>query len=178
MRDRFNASPTKREQREAGAIAVVSTPSDATRTTLAITLEVSPTSNAEQLQTVTISENGAATTTFSSRAITTGKRLRFQLFALQVECLGSDIGPQRAYLRLRSEPAAPTTAASPLQLIVPAGCNGGIVNASAREQVEIADGFDLTGDGDTTFGFTLECPDYVAGTGTLRVKATILAFEY
>lgn len=127
---------------------------------------------------MTLSENGAAITTFSSRIITSARRLRFQMFSLHVECLGSDTAPQRAYLRLRTEPSAATTTASPLQLILATGCNGGVVKASAREQIEVADGLDLTGDGDTTFGFTLECPDYVAGTGTLRVRASILAFEY
>jgi hypothetical protein len=180
VRSTFSAKPIRREQDAGGAVAVISTPSDASRTTLAITLEATPTTTAETLQTMTLSVNGAATSTFASRAITLAKRVRFQVFALQVECLGSGTNPapQRAYLRLRSEPAGATTAASPLQLILSAGCDGGAVKASHREMIEVSDGFDLSGDGDTTFGFTLECPDYVAGTATLRVKATVLAFEY
>ena len=178
MRSRFDAKPDRRQQAEAGAIAVISTPSDASRTTLAITLEATPTTTAETLQTVQLSLSGATPAPFTSRTITTGKRVRFQALSLTVEALGSDTGPQRAYLRLRSEPAAATTAASPLQLILACAFNGGVVKGSSRELIEIADGFDLSGDGDTTYGFTLECPDYVAGTGTLQVKATILAFEY
>jgi hypothetical protein len=177
MRSSFAPRPQRLQQVEAGAIAVISTPSDASRTTLAITLEATPTATAETLQTMQLSVNGGAPSSFSSHLITSGKRVRFQVFALDVEALGSGTAPQRAYLRMRSEPAGPTTASSPVQAILSSGCNGAI-NSTARETIEISDGFDLSGDGNRTFGFTLECPDYVATTATLRVKATILAFEY
>jgi hypothetical protein len=178
MRSRFSAKPEKRPQFEAGSIATVSTPVTDVRTTLAITLEVTPAAAAETLQTMTISVAGAAPTTFSSRTITSGKKLRIQAIFLHVEGNGSDTAPKRAYLRVRSAVTGATSTSSPLQAIVAAAANDIVVNASGHAFVEFPDGLELIGDGNRTFGFTLECPDYAASTGTMKVKATILAFEY
>lgn len=196
MRDFHVARPQKREQLPAGvsSVAVSAAPpltkgsqdangysvqdlKDAGRTVLAITLEATAAGAAEALATMTVSVSGAATSTFSSRSITSAKRLRLQLVMLEVEALGTGTAPQRAYLRLRSEPSGATTTSSPLQMIIAAATNDAIVKASAQSKVDIPDGFELSG-ASRTFGFTLECPDYVATTGEVRVKATILAFEY
>jgi hypothetical protein len=177
VRSRFKANPQKIPQSEAGQVAVV-LPTDNNRSALAITLEATASSAAEALATMTLSVAGAATSTFSSRLITSGKRLRFQLLSLQVESIGSGPAIQRAYLRLRSNPSGATVAASPLQLILAAGANAPAIKASDHASLPIPDGFDLVGDGNRTFGFTLETPDYVSGTGEVRVKASILAFEF
>lgn len=162
----------------AAAVAMRDVKDAAGRTTLALTLEAAPAAAAEALATMTLSLGGAATTAFSSRVIASGKRLRISAAVLHVEALGSGTAPQRAYLRMRSNGAGATVAASPLQWLLPVAVSPAAVNAGAQAALPLPDGFELAGDGTRTFGFTLECPDYVAVTATLRVKATILALEY
>lgn len=151
---------------------------DAGRTTLAMTAEFAFAQTAETLLTMTLSSNGATTTTFTSRTITSGKRFRVQSAILQVELLGSGTTPQRAYLRMRANTAGATTASSPLQWILPCGVTTAIVKATNWASLEIPDGFELAGDGTATFGFTLETPEWVTTTATGRAKITVFGFEY
>lgn len=176
MRGQRDAKPERRLQTEAGASAVV-TSVDEARTVLAITLEATVSSITEDLQTMAVSIDGAPTVPLNSYEITAGKRLRIQSIFLHVEGNGADTTPKRAYLRLRSNPSGAATTASPLQLVLAAATNQTVVNASGHAAMPIPDGFELPGDGNREVGFTLECPDYVASLGTMKVKASIIAFE-
>lgn len=151
---------------------------DAGRSTLCMTAEFTFAQVAETLLTLTLSADGAATSTFSSRVITNGKKFRIQSISATVESLGSGTAPQRAYLRLRRNTAGATTAASPLQGV------WGFVNATAivksgfSMDYEVPDGLEMNGDGTGTFGFTLETPDWVTSTATGRIKITIIGVEF
>lgn len=151
---------------------------DAGRTTLAMTSEFTFAQTSETLLTMTLSSNSGATTTFSSRVITSGKRLRLQTAVLEVEGLGSGTAPQRAYLRMKSNTAGATTTSSPLQQVFGCGVTTAIVKASNTCMVDFPDGFELAGDGTATFGFSLETPDWVVTTATGRAKITVIGFEY
>lgn len=151
---------------------------DAGRTTLAMTAEFAFAQTAETLLTMTLSANSAATSTFTSRVITSGKRLRIQTAIIQVETLGSGTAPQRAYLRMKANTAGATTTSSPLQWILPVANNTAIVKSGNWAALDFPDGFELAGDGTATFGFSLETPDWVNTTATARAKITVIGFEY
>lgn len=151
---------------------------DAGRSCLAMTAEFAFAQTAETLLTMTLSTDGAATTTFSSRVITSGKKFRIQSVHIEVETLGSGTAPQRAYLRLRRNNAGATVAGSPLQAVWCCVNNTAIVKSAAFMDYEYPDGMEMNGDGTATFGFTLETPDWVTTTGTGRAKITVIGYEY
>jgi hypothetical protein len=151
---------------------------DAGRSCLAMTAEFAFAQTAETLLTMTLSVDGAATSTFSSRAITSGKKFRLQSVTIEVESLGSGTAPQRAYLRLRRNTAGATTASSALQAVWGCVNNTAIVKSAAFMDYEVPDGLEMNGDGTATFGFTLETPDWVSSTATGRAKMTMIGFEF
>jgi hypothetical protein len=151
---------------------------DSGRTTLALTIEVAGAATSEALATVTESRNGAATATFTSKLITSGKRIRFTNVTLEVETLGSGTAPQRVYLRLRVNTAGATTASSPQQAVWCAINNAAIVKSGAIANYDIPDGLEFAGDGTATYGFTLQFPDWVSSTATAAAKITVIGFEY
>jgi hypothetical protein len=151
---------------------------DAGRTTIALTIEAAGAATTEGLATVTESRNGAATATFTSKVITSGKKIRFQSVAMEVETLGSGTAPQRVWLRLRVNTAGATTTSSPQQSVWSVVNNTAVVKSGATAFFSVLDGLEYTGDGTATYGLTLTFPDWVATTGTVQVKITIFAFEY
>jgi hypothetical protein len=151
---------------------------DAGRNTIALTAEFTFAQTAETLLTMTLSQNGGATTTFTSRTITSGKKFRITSMQMIVESLGSGTAPQRAYLRLRVNTAGATTTASPLQAILGVGVTTAIVKASEKGILEFPEGLEFNGDGTATFGFSLETPDWVTTTATGRAKITVIGYEY
>jgi hypothetical protein len=151
---------------------------DGGRSCLAMTAEFTFAQVAETLLTMTLSVDGAATSTFSSRVITNGKKFRLQSITIEVETLGTGTAPQRAYLRLRRNTAGATTASSALQAVWGCVNNTAIVKSAAFMDYEVPDGLEMNGDGTATFGFTLETPDWVTTTATGRAKITAIGFEY
>jgi hypothetical protein len=151
---------------------------DAGRSCLAMTAEFTFAQTAETLLTMTLSTDGAATTTFSSRVITSGKKFRIQSVNITVESLGSGTAPQRAYLRLRRNTAGATTASSALQAIWSCINSTAVVKSGYSMDYEVPDALEMTGDGTGTFGFTLETPDWVTTTATGRAKITVIGYEY
>jgi hypothetical protein len=127
---------------------------------------------------MTLSADGAATTTFSSRVITSGKKFRIQAVSATVESLGSGTAPQRAYLRLRRNTAGATTASSALQAVWGFVNSTAVVKSGFSMDYEVPDGLEMSGDGTGTFGFTLETPDWVTSTATGRIKITVIGYEY
>ena len=156
---------------------------DAGRLTIALTIEFAFAQTAETLLTVTESRGGAATGTFTSKVITSGKRIRFTGGHAIIETLGTGTTvPQRMYLRLRTNNAGATTAASPLQFVWGLGISTGSaaipLKSSNAAPIVISDGVEYAGDGTATYGLTLETPDWVVTTGTGRCKITLYGFEY
>lgn len=151
---------------------------DSGRTTIALTSEFSFAQTAETLLTMTVSASGAATTTFTSRTITSGKRFRITHVSFDCEILGSGTAPQRAYLRLRVNTAGATTTSSPLQGVWGCVDSTAVVKSGASANYDIPDGIEFAGDGTATFGLTLETPDWVTSTATGRAKITVIGFEY
>jgi hypothetical protein len=151
---------------------------DAGRSSLAMTAEFTFAQTAETLLTMTFSADGAATSTFSSRVVTSGKTMRFQQVMIELESLGSGTAPQRAYLRLRRNNSGATTASSPLQSVWSCVNSTAVVKSGNQVAFDIPDGLEIVGDGTKTFGFTLETPDWVATTATGRAKITVIGFEY
>lgn len=151
---------------------------DAGRSSICMTAEFTFAQVAETLLTMTLSIDGAAISTFTSRTITSGKRMRIQSGTFEIETLGSGTAPQRAYLRLRVNTAGATTTSSPLQTVRSCVNNAAIVKSGAVVPLDIPDGLEFAGNGTTTFGFTLETPDWITVTATGRAKITITAYEY
>jgi hypothetical protein len=151
---------------------------DAGRSSIAMTAEFAFAQTAETLLTVTVSVAGAATSTFTSRTITSGKRFRVLSIGMTVETLGTGTAPQRAYLRLRVNTAGATTASSPLQGVWGCVNNPAVVKTGAMVNYTVPEGLEFTGDGTATFGLTLETPDWIVTTATGRAKITVIGYEY
>jgi hypothetical protein len=151
---------------------------DSGRTTIGLTIEVAGAATTEALATVTESRNGATATAFTSKVITSGKRIRFSAVIMEVETLGSGTAPQRAYLRLRVNTAGATIATSPIQAVFPIVNNTAVVKSGNMMIYDIPDGMEFAGDGTATYGFTLQFPDWIVTTATVQVKISIIAFEY
>jgi hypothetical protein len=151
---------------------------DAGRVAICLTAEFTFAQTAETLLTMTESRDGGATATFTSKLITSGKRLRIAAIFMEVESLGSGTAPQRAYLRLRVNTAGATIASSPLQGVWSCVNSTAVVKSGNQVSFMIPDGLEYLGDGTKTYGFTLETPDWVTATATGRAKITIILFEY
>jgi len=151
---------------------------DSGRVNIMWTAEFTHAQVAETLLTITESRDGAAVTTFSSKAVTNGKRLRITSIAMEVESLGTGTTPQRAYLRMRFNTGGAATTSSPLQGVWGLGVTSAIVKASEKEAWQFPDGIEFLGDGTKQIGFSLETPDWVVTTATGRTKITITGFEY
>lgn len=151
---------------------------DAGRVNIAWTIEVAGAATAEALATVTESRDGAATTTFTSKVVTNGKRLRITSMQMAVETLGSGTAPQRVYLRMRFNTAGAVTTASPIQTSWECANNPAVVKTATSIDANFPDGIEFLGDGTKQIGFTLTFPDWVTTTATVQTKITITAFEY
>jgi len=153
---------------------------DAGRVNICWTAEFAFAQTAETLLTITESRDGAATTTFTTKVVTSGKRLRITSMLLEVETLGTGTTvPQRCYLRMRFNTAGAVTASSPLQFVGGVGAQPpAILKTAGWEAWSFPDGIEYLGDGTKQIGFTLESPDWVVTTQTGRAKVTITAFEY
>lgn len=153
---------------------------DAGRVNIAWTAEFAFAQVAETLLTITQSLDGAATSTFTTRVVTSGKRLRITSISLEDETLGTGTTvPQRCYLRMRFNTVGAVTTASPLQGVWGVGAQPpAILKTSAWGSWPFPDGVEYLGDGTKQIGFTLETPDWVVTTQTGRAKVTITAFEY
>ena len=95
---------------------------DAGRVNIMWTAEFLATAATEALLTLTESRDGAATTTFTSKVVTNGKRLRITHISINVECT-TGTALQRAIARLRFNTAGAVTTASPLQAIAATSTN-------------------------------------------------------
>jgi hypothetical protein len=150
---------------------------DAGRVNIAWTAEFAPAATAEALLTVTESRDGAATTTFTTKVVTSGKRLRITGISIVVEnTLGTN--PKRAKLRLRFNTAGAVTTASPLQGTWAASVSTAANTLGMPAIEEFTDGMEFLGDGTKQIGFTLEFPDWVSAAQTGKIYMTCTAFEY
>lgn len=151
---------------------------DSGRVNIAWTIEATGAATAEALATVTESRDGAATTTFTTKVVTSGKRLRITSMNMAVETLGTGTAPQRVYLRMRFNTAGAVIASSPLQVTLMCANNPAVVKTGTSIASQFPDGIEFLGDGTKQIGFTLTFPDWVVTTATVQTKITITAFEY
>jgi hypothetical protein len=150
---------------------------DSGRVNIMWTLEFAPAAVAEALMTMTESRDGAAVTTFTTKVVTSGKRLRITSWTMTTEnTLG--VNPKRAKLRMKYNTAGAVTTASPLQANLVASVPGVVNTVGAPAMDDFPDGIEFLGDGTKQIGFTLEFPDWVTGTQTGKVYVTIFGFEY
>jgi hypothetical protein len=161
-----------------GAVALATQDlKDSGRVAILWTAEFSPAAVAEALLTITESRDGAAVTTFTTKVVTTGKRLRISAVSLVVEnTLG--VNPKRAKLRMRFNTAGAVTTASPLQGTWAVAVATAVNTICGTAVVPIPDGVEYLGDGTKQIGFTLEFPDWVTAAQTGKVYVTIAGFEY
>lgn len=151
---------------------------DSGRVNIAWTVEVAGAATAEALATVTESRDGAATSTFTTKVVTNGKRLRITSVQMAVETLGTGTAPQRVYLRMRFNTAGAVTTGSPIQASWECANNPAVVKTASSFAAAFPDGIEYLGDGTKQIGFTLTFPDWVTTTATVQAKITITAFEY
>lgn len=133
-------------------------------------------SASEGMVTVTASVNGAATTTYSSYTITSGKYLYIPNVNWSVyNSTGSVI--QQNFLRIRVNTAGAAVVASPLQFT-----NALITLAAASSlvwaNVDIPNGLIFLGNGTTSIGVSWLSPQYSAGTVVSTLSLTMNMFEY
>lgn len=150
---------------------------DSGRVNIMWTLEFSPAAIAEALMTMTESRDGAAVTTFTTKVVTSGKRLHITSWNMCVEnTLG--VNPKRAKLRMRFNTAGAVTTASPLQANLIASVATAVNTVGTTALDDFPDGIEYLGDGTKQIGFTLEFPDWVTAAQTGKVYVTIFGFEY
>jgi hypothetical protein len=136
-----------------------------------------PGATSETLQTVTESRDGAATTTFTSQTVTSGKRLRLTSVMFAIEGAGGTPAVSRGRLRIRFNTAGAVTTSSPLQFVLPLS---GAATAKSVTSVfdDLPDGVEFLGDGTKQIGITIESPDWVTTTNIPVFYASIFGFEY
>jgi hypothetical protein len=150
---------------------------DAGRVNIMWTLEFAPAAVAEALMTMTESRDGAAVTTYTTKVVTSGKRLRITSLSMVVEnTLG--VNPKRAKLRMKFNTAGPVTTASPLQGTWAASVATAVNTIGTSLLEDFPDGIEYLGDGTKQIGFTLEFPDWVTVAQTGKVYVTVFAYEY
>jgi hypothetical protein len=151
---------------------------DAGRTTISWTVDKFPSvATAEALLTVTESRNGAATTTFSSVLVTSGKRLRIQsISAFLKNTTGTAL--QTCHIGLRFNTAGAVTTSSPLIWRGALGTNVALALASTQMDWEFPDGMEFLGDGTKQWGLSAAFPEWVTGSAVASLTCAICAFEY
>ena len=135
------------------------------------------TATSEALLTVTESRDGAATTTFTSKVVTSGKRLRITSITVAVEAAGSAPAVSRNFVRLRFNTAGAVTTASPLQVILPVSSSATAKTITTQFD-DFPDGIEFLGDGTKQIGVTLESPDWVTAANTPTVTVSVFGYEY
>jgi hypothetical protein len=139
----------------------------------------------DALLTVTESRDGAATTTFTSKVITSGKRLRLQACHLTYEFAGTTVANLRPiYVRIRINTAGAATTASPL--VCTLGVAPDVVYSTAAillgggvsQEYTFPDGFEFLGDGTKQIGITAIAPGWVTTTTLPILTMSIVGFEY
>jgi hypothetical protein len=161
-----------------GSFALVTQPmADTGRTSRMFTASVASTATAETLITLTFSNALAATSTCSSCAVTSGKRLRIQtLTASARNSTGTAAG--NVTLILRAAVAGATSTASPLQWRSTVNVPASAVSVLFPD-AHIPDGFEIDANGGTnTFGLTITDPHWVAATAITTFDISIIAYEY
>jgi hypothetical protein len=131
----------------------------------------------ELLLTVTESEGGAATTTFTSRTIVSGKTMRLTALALSLENTGGTPIIMRCYFGIRVQLAGATTTSSPL--VYRTGLS--VTNAAkniATTSYSFPDGYEFAGNGTNTIGVTAILPDYVVTTQLAKLTMALYSYEY
>jgi hypothetical protein len=152
---------------------------DSGRVNIMWTAEFAATAVAEALLTLTESRDGATTTTFTTKVITSGKRLRITSISLSVESGGSTgTAIQRSILRMRFNTAGAVTASSPLQGVWEVGTQSAVLKATSNILDDFPDGIEYLGDGTKQIGFTLTNPDWVVTTNIPTTRVTIFGYEY
>jgi hypothetical protein len=139
----------------------------------------------DALLTVTESRDGAATTTFTSKVITSGKRLRLQTCHLCYEINGTTVANIRPiYVRIRINTAGAATASSPLVAnlaVVPAAIYSTAVvtlGGGVTQEYTFPDGFEFLGDGTKQIGISSIAPGWVTTTTLPKISMSIIGFEY
>jgi hypothetical protein len=152
---------------------------DAGRTTLSWVVDkFAAVATAEALLTVTESRNGAATSTWTSVLVTSGKRLRIQSISAFLK-VTTGTALQTCHLGLRFNTAGAATASSPL---IWRGALGTTVVAtalaSAQMDWEFPDGLEMLGDGTKQIGISAAFPEWVTATAVPTLTLVCIAFEY
>jgi hypothetical protein len=151
---------------------------DAGRTTISWTVDkFASVATAEALLTVTESRNGAATSTFTSVLVTSGKRLRIQsISAFLKTTTGTAL--QTCHIGVRFNTAGAVTTSSPLVWRGALGTNVALALASAQMDWEFPDGLEFLGDGTKQWGLSAAFPEWVTGSAVATISLSLIAFEY
>lgn len=151
---------------------------DAGRVNIAWTIDQFVTTIAtEQIATVTESRDGAATTTFTSKTITNGKRLRLTHMTASFYAGGSTPATSRIAIKLRVNTAGAVAASSPLQYVLVGGLTA-TAKITSTYTVNFPDGMEFAGNGTSQIGVSITSIDWVTSTNTPVVSLSIFGFEY
>lgn len=152
---------------------------DAGRTNIMWTIDNQAiTAVAETLTTITESRDGSTTSTFTSKVITSGKKLRINSFFASIDAGGTTPAISRCSFKIRVNNSGTVTTASPLQSILKLPHLPGAAKNSVNNFVNYFDGIEFTGDGTKQIGITVLCPDWVITTNVPVISLTVFAFEY
>lgn len=159
---------------------------DSGRVTVAWTVEqLTATTATDTLMTITESRDGAATTTFTSKTITSGKRLRLQTCHLTYAINGTTVANLKPiYVRIRFNTAGAVTTSSPLIAelgVVPSvtySTAAILLGGGAVANYEFPDGFEFLGDGTKQIGISAAAVGWVTTTTLPILTMTMLGFEY
>src|SRR5208282_3947711 len=145
---------------------------DAGRNVICWTVDQFPAATAaDTMLTVTASVNGAATSTYSSYTITSGKYLYLQSMVLTYEINGTTVATVRPiYVRFRVNTAGACVVASPIQVnvgVVPSvaySTAAALLGGGASQEYVFQNGLSFLGNGTTSVGFSSMAPGWVTTT--------------
>jgi hypothetical protein len=151
---------------------------DSGRTTLSwIVDRFASTVATEALLTVTESRNGAATSTWTSVLVTSGKRLRIQHISAYLKTT-TGTALQTCHIGIRFNTAGAATASSPLVWRGALGIPQATLLASWQSNWDIPDGLEFLGDGTKQIGISAIFPEWVTGSAVATLSLSCIAFEY
>ncbi len=136
------------------------------------------TSASDALLTVTESVNGAATTTFTTTPVTSGKTMRITSISAALESSpGGSTVLSRCYVGIRFNPSGAVTTSTPLMF------RFGLQVVAANKNIStfftsFPDGMEFVGDGTKQIGITSIFPDWVTSTNLTKLTLSVCCYEY
>lgn len=133
-------------------------------------------SASEGMLTVSESRDAGSVSTFTSKIITSGKRLRITSITAYAQS-GSITLSSRVTFKIKVNTAGSVTTSAPTQVLMKLPSTPTVLSAAVSYNLVLPDGPQWLGDGTSSIGISCICPDYSA-LNVAVIGLNIHAFEY